>query len=200
MSINRSEIANIHPFKDILLISGDRFETVAQADKHLLAFVIEQSQLLHSFRRLIAQLVVAGSGGQVQQVMLHATHAVINRHVIVVEDNQQVVGHGRGIVEPFKSQSATHATIAYHSYHMLVFLSFELSGHSHTQSCGNGIRSMSAGKGVVNAFFWRRERTNALELAVGGKSLASASQNLMPVSLMTNVPNNQIFGRMEYIV
>ena len=38
------------------------------------------------------------------QILLHSAHAAVNAHVVVVKDNEQVVGHGAGIVYAFKCQ------------------------------------------------------------------------------------------------
>ena len=92
MSVDRSEIADVQTFENVLLVGGNRFQAVAQANQHLTAFFVQQANLLHRPRSLVAQLVVTGCGSQVQQIMLHASHAVVNRHIVVVEDDQQVVG------------------------------------------------------------------------------------------------------------
>lgn len=56
--------------------------------------------------------------------MFHAAYTAVYCHVVVVKDNQQIVGGGRGVVQALKGQSATHASVADDGYYMTVFLTF----------------------------------------------------------------------------
>jgi hypothetical protein len=51
---------------------------------------------------------------------------------------------------------------------------------------------MSAGKGVIIAFYGSGKRTYAFEFAVGAESLATSGEHLVPVSLMPHIPYNAV--------
>ena len=51
---------------------------------------------------------------------------------------------------------------------------------------------MSAGKGIIIAFYGSGKRTYAFEFAVGAESLATSGEHLMPVSLMPHIPYNAV--------
>ena len=59
---------------------------------------------------------------------------------------------------------------------------------------------MTTGKGVVFAFFGRREGTDAVELTIGVEGIATTGQDLMAVGLMADVPDNAVVGRVEHVV
>ena len=118
--------------------------------------------------------------------------AGVKAHVIIVEDNQQVVGRGRSIVQALESQSSAHAAVANDGYYVAVFFSFLGCCDSHTQSRRNRIGGMSAGKGVVIAFYGSGKRTYAFEFAVGAESLATSGEHLVPVSLMPHIPYDAV--------
>ena len=59
---------------------------------------------------------------------------------------------------------------------------------------------MATDKRVVFAFFWRRKWFDTTQLTVGLKLLASASENLVAISLVAYVPYNAVFGRVEHVM
>ena len=90
---------------------------------------------------------------QTLQILLHTAHTAVDAHIIIVEDNQQIIGRIRCIVESFKGQAATHRSIAGHTHDMAVFLAFFESCNGHTECRRDGIARMAASKGVIRAFF-----------------------------------------------
>ena len=76
------------------------------------------------------------------QVMLHAAHAVVDAHIVVVQYDEQVIGHTACIVKAFEGKSAAHASVAYDGHHLPVSLfsvcpltlTLQFIGHSHSQS------------------------------------------------------------------
>ena len=132
-----------------------------------------------------------------QQIFLHAAHGTVNRHIVVVEHDEQIVGRARGIVEPLKGESAAHGTIARNGHHMAPR---SVGCHRHAECSRDGVAGMSAGKRVVFAFHRCGERTDAVQLAVGVKLCAPSRQNLMSVGLMPHIPHDAVVGRVKHIV
>ena len=151
MSVLRSEVADIHPLEYVFLSCEYRFQRVVEAQDLAFALLVEPSDAQQVLAGPIAQAIVPAAGVQLVEVMLHAAHAVVDAHVVVVEDNEQVVGHGTGIVQTFKSQPSAHTAIADDGYHMS-FLMMAVGSYSHAQCSRDAVGGMSAGKGVVFAF------------------------------------------------
>ena len=92
MSVEGTEVADVHTLEDVLLVRDGALQGVRQTDETLAPFVAEHTLAVHPARGLEAQGVIGLVGAQVQQILLHATHRAVYRHIVVVEDDQQVVG------------------------------------------------------------------------------------------------------------
>ena len=118
MPVGGSEIADVHTLKDILLSAQQGFERVIEAQDAPFAFLVEQSPSRHLLAQSQSQAVVGASRVEVAQIFLHAAHGRVDAHVVVVENDEHVVGRVGGIVESFKGQSAAHGAVADDCHHM----------------------------------------------------------------------------------
>ena len=193
MSIEWTEVANVHTLEDVLLVRDGTLKSIRQSDDTLTTVIAEHAFAVHPARSLESDGVIGLVGAQVQQILLHTTHRTVDRHVVIIQDNQQVVGRRRYIVQTLKSQSATQRTVTDNRHHMAICIAFQLCSHSHTQCCRYGVAGMTTGKRVVFALRRRWEGFDASQLTVGTELLAPSCQNLMAVSLMAHVPHNTIF-------
>ena len=139
VSVSGSEIANVQSFEDVLLMAKCRFHGIAKSNQSLPAPFLEHSLLFQPACRTEAQAVVGFAGIEIQQVLLHATHRTVDRHIVVVEDDEQVVGRRRGVVQAFKSKTARHGAIANDGHDVAFLIPFKTCGYSHAQSGGDAI-------------------------------------------------------------
>ena len=58
------------------------------------------------------------------QIMLHSTDTAVDTHIVVVEDDEQVVGRTAGIIESFERKTAAHTAVTDYSHHLPVVWSF----------------------------------------------------------------------------
>ena len=116
--VERSEVSDVHALKDVLLMRDGTLQGVAQSDESLAAVFFQIPLAVEPSGGFVAQPVVGLVGVQVDEVFLHAAHRTVYRHVVVVEDDEQVVGRRRYVVESFESQSAAHRAVANHGYHL----------------------------------------------------------------------------------
>ena len=133
MSVDGTEVANVHSLENVLLLGSHRFQAVGEADKRLAPFFVEDAHLEEQTFQFEAQLVVAVAGVEVEEVLLHATYAAVDGHVIVVEDDEHVVGSGGRVVQSFKGQPSAHAPVADDGNDVPVGLSFAGGGYGHAQ-------------------------------------------------------------------
>ena len=132
--------------------------------------------------------------------MLHAAHTAVDAHIVVVEDDEEVIGGAADVVQPLEGQTAAHAAVADYGHDLPAVLATPMCCDSHSQCCRDAVGSMPAGKGVVLALVGRRERAKAAQVPVGGESLPPARQYLVACCLMPHVPDDAVVGRVEDIV
>ena len=89
-----AEVADVHSFEDVLLLGGYRLQAVAKSDEGLAAFFVQNPHFEQKARCLEPQLVIAVGSSQVEQILLHASHAAVDGHIVVVQDDKQIVGGG----------------------------------------------------------------------------------------------------------
>ena len=195
--VERTEIANVHSLKDILLMAQRTLQRIIQAQDALLALLVQVAFAVEPPTGLEAQPIVGLVGIEVQQILLHAAHRTVNRHIVVVENNQQVVGRARHVVEPLEGQSAAHRTIADDRHDMP---SAAIRRHSHAQGRRDRIAGVPAGERVVFAFGRTWKRTDAMQLPVRAEPVAPPRQYLVPVGLMPHVPHDTVLRRVENVM
>ena len=91
MTVERTEVSDIHSLEDVLLMAQCRFQRIVQADDALLAVVVEVAFGVEPLRSLETKLVVSFIGVEVQKILLHASHGTVDTHIVVVEDDEHVV-------------------------------------------------------------------------------------------------------------
>ena len=200
VAIERSEVADVHALEDVLLMTDGALDGVVQANKSLPAVFIEVAFVVQPARGLETKAVVGGVGIEIQQVFLHAAHGVVDAHIVIVEDDEQVVGSGTYVVDTLESQSSAHGSVANDGYNMALAVAYFLRRHSHSQRCRDAVAGVPASEGVVFALHRRWERMQSAQLAVGGKLFATSRKNLMAVCLMAHIPHDAVLGRVENIV
>ena len=201
MSVERSEIADVHAFEDVLLVGQCRLQRIVQSNEAFAAVVVHHATCLQPLRCLEAQAVIGGIGVELQKIFLHSANGTVDRHVVIVQDDEQVVIGGRHIVESLESQTAAHRTIADDGHHLRCgLMALRLRSHRHAQCGRDAVGGMTTGECVVLTLIGRRERADATQLAIGGESLAATSEHLMPIGLMSHVPDKAVSGSIEDVV
>ena len=153
VSVHGAEIANIHPLKDVLLLSKQTLYTIIEANETLSPTILHQSKFAQYSSKAIAPLVVARRNGKAKQIFLETAHRTIDRHFVVIEHNEHIIITLRHIIKSLKSKSSTHCAIANNSYHTAFILTKLLGSHSHSQGGRYRIGSMATGKAIIFALF-----------------------------------------------
>ena len=69
---------------------------------------------------MVLDAVVGLGGGNLEQVVVHASAAVVYGDVVVVENNQNVGLHRTGVVESLEGHASCHGSVAYDGDYLLV--------------------------------------------------------------------------------
>ena len=97
---------------------------------------------------IVAHAIVRGIGQQVDHMTIEPTDILVDRHVVIVQYDQQVVRVGRGIVQPLECHTSTHSSVSNKGYDATTLI-LESCGYCHTQCRRYGVGCMSSSKGVV---------------------------------------------------
>ena len=104
------------------------------------------------------------------------------------------------MVEAFEGQTAGHGPIADDGHMLDVALPVVAAADGHAECGAHARAAVPHAKRVVFAFAALGEAADAFVLAVGVETLASPRQNLVAVGLVSDVPNDLVFGGVEDVV
>ena len=200
VAAGRPEVAYVESLEDVLLVGQQRLAGVVEAEYLVAAVLAEYAPVGEAPAEAEAQAVVPRAGVQVEQIFLHAAHGLVYAHVVVVEYDEQVVGGGADVVEPFEGQSATHGSVAYDRHDLALLLAASDGGDGHAEGCGDGVGGVAAGEGVVGALLGSGEGGEAVPLAVGAEGLAASCEYLVAVGLVAHVPDDAVLRGVEHIM
>ena len=111
MSVCRSEIAHIQSPKDIGGLFG-HFDVVGKPSNLVFACFVDDTPFGETLVGVPPPFIIALAGGKVHQVLGKSSFERINRHVVVIEDDKEVIAVHGGVVQSFKRQSSCHGSIA----------------------------------------------------------------------------------------
>ena len=198
--VERTEVAYVHSLEDVLLVAQRRLQRVVEPYDAFSPVVVEIALGVQPARHSVSQSVVCGVGVEVEQILLHSPHGAVNGHVVVVEDDEQVVWRRRHVVDALEGESSAHCPVAYHSHHMAVVVPRLLRRHSHAERSRDGVGGVSARECVVFALKRRGERAQPFQFTVGAEAVSPSGENLVSVCLMAHIPHYAVVRRVEDVV
>ena len=145
------------------------------------------------------ELVILRRAAQPGQVPGQAAHVGVDGHAVVVEDHDQRLAAGSGVVEPLEAQTAAHGTVADQGQHMIV-LPLQGPGPGHAQGHRHGVGGMTGDKCVVDALPGLGEAGQAPELPQGIEQLPPPGQGLVDIALVAHVEHQPVHGGVEHPV
>ena len=153
VAVDRTEIAYVKTLEYILLARQQRFQTVVEAHDCPLLAVRHHIEAAQETVERISEVVVSLRGGDVSQVVVERAYIGVDRHVVVVEHNQQVVGRVGGVVQTLERQAAANGCVADYGHHVAPGrLAVELRRHGHAERRRNRVGGVSGRESVVFAF------------------------------------------------
>ena len=200
VAVDRPEVADTEALKEVVLAVDESLEAVIEAQDVLAPIFGDEVQLEEPLVDLVADVVVGLAGGDVDKVTVHAAHVAVDRHVVIVKHNQQVVGVDGGVIDALEGQSAGHGAVANDGHDVSAPFAGYLEGGGHAQGGRDGVRGVPGDEGIVGALFGVGESADAAELAEGVEGLASAGEYLVTISLMPDVPDDAVVGRVEDVM
>ena len=141
----------------------------------------------------IAEARIGPAGDQPRQIGAHRPHRRGDRHVVVVEDDDQPVLVGAGIVHRLIGHARAHRAVADHGDDIVV-AALEIARRRHAQAGRDRGRGMRRAERVIFAFGALGEAGQAAALAQGAHARAPAGDDLVRIGLMADVPDQTVSG------
>ena len=92
MSINRTDVADVHTLKYILLIGEKRFNGVVESKDGATVVFVHPPPLRHLACKLVSESVVKVACLKLHQVVGHTSYRTVYAHVVVIQNDEHIVG------------------------------------------------------------------------------------------------------------
>ena len=139
----------------------------------------------------LAQRAIGVAGEQPRQIARHRADRRRDRHVVVVEDDDQARVHRAGIVHRLIGHAGGHRAVADHGDDV-VLAAGEVARHGHAERRRNRGRGMRGAERVVFALGALGEAGQAAAHAQRADAVAAAGENLVRIGLMADVPDDAV--------
>ena len=143
-------------------------------------------------------MIVLGVGAQLGQIVGHLSHVFGDGHLVVVEDNDEIVQRTY-IIHALVDHAAGKGTIT-DNCHDFSRLFLELFGPCHANGSGERRTAVTGDEGVTVTFLRGGKTRNAVLFAQLCKSRAPSRQELVRVTLVTDIEQNFILRKVQHTV
>ena len=188
MTVNGTEIAKVERFKQVAAFAHHAFDARFQLGSHITRKSFTYGQFAQQVPYVVTDLIVSIRSGNISQVFLQRTYVGIYAHAIIIQDDEHIRICHSSMVHGFEGHTRCHGTITDHRHRFAVGFAFDPGGHGHSQCCGNRGGGMPNTKCIILAFASFGKTAKAFVFTVGNKIIPATCEDLMPVSLVTDIP------------
>ena len=156
----------------------------------------------HGARDLLSDLArpeIFVRAHQPRERVAHRADRRRDRHVVVVEDDDQPVARRLGIVHRLIGHAGAERPVADHR-DRFARRAGQLAGDGEAQRRGDRGRAMRRAERVVFALAAPGEAAEAPALAKRADAVAAAGDDLVRIGLVADVPHQLVAGRVEHIM
>ncbi|MPM75994.1 hypothetical protein SDC9_122989 [bioreactor metagenome] len=145
------------------------------------------------------EVVVGGLAADFPKVAAHRPHVGVDGHAVVVQNHDQRLSGGPGVVQSLIGQTSGQRSVSDQSQHIVILL-FQRPGPGHAQRHGDGIGCVARHKRVVSALIGLWKSGKAAELPQSAEQLPAACQSLVDIALVAHVEHQPVIGGIEHPV
>ncbi len=147
----------------------------------------------------LAHVVVERACPEAREIRGEPTLVARDRHLVVVQDNQQVRAGVRGMVQRLESHARGHCAVADHRHYLALLVAQARSQRHAERGADTGAR-MTNTETVVFAFAAVVERRQPAGPADTEHCLAPATENLVRIALVTDIPDQPVMRGVEQVM
>jgi hypothetical protein len=173
---------------------------------HALHVLLGAPRELPHPRHALEQVLARAAGGridaareQAREIVGERAHRRRDRHLVVVEDHEEIDIHRAGVVHGLVGHARRHRAVADHG-DAAALLVLQLGRDRHAEGGGNRSRRVRGAEGVVLRFGAARKPRDAVEHAQPRHRLAPPGEDLVRVGLVADVPDDAVFRGLEDVV
>ena len=192
VSVDRPQIGDPHLLKEH---SGhhqglERLLGPADPLRHLGERLIER--VIHA----VTQLYITGRSPDLTEIFGDPADVPGDRHVVVIENDDQIGGQARGIVERLVGKTSCHGAVSDHSDDGLRSTA-QLPGPDHAQRGTDRGGAVPRVVGVTAALLPLGKAAHSAQLPQGVKPLPASRQQFMRIRLMAHIPDDPVSGKVQ---
>ena len=147
----------------------------------------------------VAQRAIGLAGDEAGEIGRHRAGRRRDRHVVVVEDDDQPRAESAGVVHRFVGHPRRHRAVADDRDNMIASVR-QVARDRHAEAGGDRRRGMGRAERIVFAFRALGETGEAAALTQSSDPVAPSGQDLVRIGLMADVPDDAIGRRIEHVV
>ncbi len=189
------------------VVEADLLEQRAAADDDAAAiFLGLPGALVHELGKMLGELlgVVAQrqpglARRETREISGQRADRRGDRHVVVVEDDDEPRLQRAGVVHRLVSHARRHRAVTDHRDDGIV-AALEVARHGHAEAGGDRGRGMRGAERVVLALRALGEARQAAALTQGADAIAAPGEDLVRIGLMPDVPDQTVARRVECVV
>ncbi len=203
---HRQEVLEIVPVDRADIVEAELLEQRAAGDEAARVLDPAGDGAVHRLRQVRGQLLAAPAhvhvgapGDETGEIGAHAADGRGDRHVVVVEDDDQPLAHAAGIVHRLVGHAGRHRAVADDGDHVVV-AARQVARHGHAEAGRDRGRGMRRAERVVLALGALGEAREPAALAQRADAVAPAGQDLVRIGLVADVPDQPVVRRVEDVV
>ena len=145
---------------------------------------------------IIAKMQIRAAGCGAREIGRQRSGRRRDRHIVVIQNDDQAFVARACVVHRFVGHAGAHRAITDHCDD-IVRATAEVTRHGHAERRRNRCRGMRGAEWIVGTLIALRETRQPARLTQRANAIAPSRQNLMRVRLMSDVPDQTIFRRVE---
>ena len=203
---NRQQVIEIVTVDRADIVKAELLEQRAAGPERAGIFLGALRLLVNRLRQIagellahLAQRPVGAARCEPRQISRHRADRRRDRHVVIVEDDDEAGTHCARIVHGLVGHPGRERTVADHADDVVVF-ALEVAGDRHAEPGRDRGRCMRGTERVVFALRPLGEARQSAALAQRADAVAPAGQNFVRIGLVADVPYQPVVGRIEHVV
>ncbi len=161
--------------------------------------LLDRRDLRQHFLAAPSHRVVEARRQHAREVAVERAHRLRDRHLVVVQHDEQIGAGGARIVQRLERHPGAHRSIADHRDHAAL-LAAALCGDRHPERRRNRRRRMRRAERVVFALRAARKPGRPVRHAQPAHPRAPAGQDLVRIGLVPDVPDDPVVRGVEHVM
>ncbi len=199
VAVDRAHVLVAQVGEEVLLVEEGLHRPLPPVDKGVEPLPDDGDRGDHVVEAL-PEVLVDGGRGKPAQVAGHRPDVRPDRHLVVVEHDDQVLPDLACVAEGLEGHAAGEGSVADHGDDLALGVAPKLLAEKQAQGRRKRGRGVSRVERVVGAFAPFRETAHPVPTPQRGKILPAAGDDLVRVALVTDVPDDLVAGGFEYPV